>query len=128
MAIKYSYGATAYDTREEAELGKIEQQARLQNNPTDFITVKEITGSQETGWLIKPKKLTDNEVLNLDTTKIYNIYCPITGENVIPVTAEEIEQKIVEYRTAFCNWKNFDAGIYEFDTDLMLSTAPEPDV
>ena len=123
MAIKYSYGATAYNTREEAESGKIEQQARLQNNPTDFIVVKEVTGSQETGWQINPTTLTDSEILNLDTTKVYNIYCPITGENLIPVTAEEVNQKVSEYRSAFCEWKNFDHGIFEIDTDLLVPEA-----
>lgn len=125
MAIKYSYGATAYDTREEAEAGKIEQQQRLQNNPTDFIVVKEITGSQETGWQINPTPLSDAEILNLDTTKTYTVHCPITGENVIPVTAAEVQQKMKEYKTAFCDWKLFDHGIFEFDDDLVVPEAPQ---
>jgi len=97
MAHKYVYGLRIYDTRAEAEAAEAAQQTRWQNNPTDWIVVKEISGSDEAGWLMNPVPLNDSQILNLDDTKRYSVYCDVTGENLMPLTSSEVTAKVEEY-------------------------------
>lgn len=103
MATKYVYGLQIYATREEAEAAEAAQQTRWQNNPTDWIVVKEISGSDDEGWLMNPTPLTDNQILNLDENKRYSVYSDVSGENVMGLTSIEVTEKVEEYRQYYSN-------------------------
>jgi hypothetical protein len=123
MNIKYNYASLLYETREAAEAGKQNQDSRLENNPTDYIVIKEVTGSNESGWLVSPSTLTDSEIQNLDMGKTYSVYSPVTGENLLGMSAAEVQEKITEYKNTYRSYKNFDAGIIEVDIDLFVPEA-----
>tara|TARA_B100000575_G_scaffold289158_1_gene290477 strand:- start:79 stop:492 length:414 start_codon:yes stop_codon:yes gene_type:complete len=101
MSIKYYYVSNEYNSENEAQDAATALSIRMQNNPTDWISVKEITGSNETGWVMNPKLLTDAEILTPDTTKAYTCFSQYSGENVIPVTATELQVKMDEYRKIY---------------------------
>ncbi len=106
MTVKYYYFRSEYNTENEAQNAATALSVRMQNNPTDWIAVKEITGNNETGWVINPTLLTDAQILNPDTNKNYTCFCQYTGENVIPVTATELTIKSNEYRKIFGQYWN----------------------
>tara|TARA_Y100000114_G_scaffold107555_1_gene100909 strand:- start:384 stop:797 length:414 start_codon:yes stop_codon:yes gene_type:complete len=111
MSIKYNYAGNQYDSENEAQDAATALSVRMQNNPTDWIGVKEITGSNETGWLINSKLLTDAEILTPDENKTYTCFSPYSGENVIPVTATELKEKNNEYRKIYGQY--WDANIIQ---------------
>ena len=116
MTIQYCYANTFYDTESDAQDSVIDFKARLDNNPTDWMTVKEIIGSQESGWQMNPTTLTDEQINNLDDTKVYMAYSPVTGENYMPLTASEVTVKVTEFRRAYANWIEADKIIKYDDT------------
>jgi|TARA_R100000455_G_C6269653_1_gene125300 hypothetical protein len=106
MSIKYYYVNSEYNTENEAQDAATKLSVRMQNNPNDWIKVKEITGSNETGWLINPTLLTDAQILNPDTKKTYTCFSKYNGENVIPITATQLISKNNEYRKIYGQfWK-----------------------
>ena len=101
MSIKYYYVGKEYNSEDEAQNAATALSVRMQNNPTDWIIVKEITGSNQTGWLINPTLLSDEQILNPDSNKTYNCFSKYSGENVIPVSATELKIKSNEYRKIY---------------------------
>lgn len=114
MAIKYWYANAYYDTESDAQGAVVSLKVRLDNNPTDWMVVKEIVGSQEAGWQMNPTTLTDEQINNLDNAKFYMAYSPVTGENLMPLTASEVAVKTTEFRAAYANWIEADK-IIEYD-------------
>ena len=101
MAIKYLYALNEYSSESAAQDAATALSIRMQNNPTDWMRVKVLTGSNETGWQVSPTLLTDSEILTPDTNKTYACFSPYTGKNEMPVTASELSAKIAEYRTSY---------------------------
>lgn len=106
MAIKYYYAAKQYDTESEAQAAVDAMKLRLENNPSDWIKAKEITGSAEAGWQVNATPLTDAELLNPSSDKTYMAYSQATGENVMPLTAAELAAKRDELRTPYAQLMN----------------------
>ena len=102
--ILYFYTQEVYDTENEAQDAATAFAIRLENNPTDWMTVKEITGSQEAGWVMSSTKLSDAEILNPDSTKTYMCAAVYDGDNCMPLTASELDAKRIEIRTLYCRW------------------------
>lgn len=117
MSIKYSYVCKEYNSEDEAQNAATALSVRMQNNPTDWIMVKEITGSSETGWLINPTLLTDAEILNPDPNKTYTCFSKYSGENVIPISATELTTKSNEYRKIYGQYWNVNT-IVKFEDDV----------
>lgn len=101
MTIKYYYAAKQYDTESEAQAAVDAMKLRLENNPSDWVKVKEITGSAETGWQINSRLLTDAELLNPSSDKTYMLHSPATGDTLMPLTSTELAAKRDECRTAY---------------------------
>jgi hypothetical protein len=117
MSIKYYYVNSIYNTENEAQDAATALSVRMQNNPTDWISVKEITGNNETGWQIHPTLLTDAQILNPDTSKTYTCFSQYSGENVIPVSATELTIKSNEYRKIYGQFWNVNT-IEKFEDDV----------
>lgn len=117
MSIKYYYVNSIYNTENEAQDAATALSVRMQNNPTDWISVKEITGNNETGWQIHSTLLTDAQILNPDTSKTYTCFSQYNGENVIPVSATELTIKSNEYRKIYGQFWNVNT-IEKFEDDV----------
>jgi hypothetical protein len=121
MATKYSYAQRLFDTKAEATANITTFKALLDSEPTRWMAAKEITGSEEDGWVMSSQTLTDAELLNPDTTKTYMCYSFENGTNVMPLTAAELATKRNEFRAAYAGVKKADIMI-EVDTDTWIET------
>ena len=101
MSVVYYYSGNKYTTEAEAQAAATSMATRMQNNPTDWMESKEITGSEEAGWQMNPTKLTDAQLLNPDTTKTYTAYSKETGINIMPLTSAELATKRDEFRAFY---------------------------
>jgi len=100
MATKYLYRNFVCDTEAEAQEKLSEVKKRLDNNPTDWCSVKriEVLGDMIT---VLAGALTDEEILNPSPTQTYTFLSLWTGENFFPLTSEELTEKVNEYRRAY---------------------------
>lgn len=117
MSIKYLYACKEYNSEDEAQDAATALSVRMQNNPNDWITVKEITGLSKTEWLINPTLLTDAQILNPHPNKTYTCFSQYSGENVIPVSATELTIKSNEYRKIYGQYWNVNT-IVKFEDDV----------
>ena len=101
MAIKWHYANVAYETEALAEAAVLVMKERLENNPTDWVVVKELSGNANDGWVVPATALTDSEINNLDDTKHYNVSSVLAGDTDIGLTASEATAKIAEHRTVY---------------------------
>jgi hypothetical protein len=101
MAITYVYQASIFSTEQEAQDAVLAQKVRLDNNPTDWISVKLVEGSAESGWVMPPETLTDNEINNLNLDGVYAVSSIVGGDNAMPLSAEQVSQKSVTYRAEY---------------------------
>ena len=104
MSVSYFYNRQSYATEQEVNAAVTELKTRLENNPTDWVIVKEVTGSAEDGWTVNPTKLTDEEILNLDPTKHYNVSSVISGDTHIGLDGTEATAKVYEIRTIYATY------------------------
>jgi len=104
MSDIWIYNNNAYITEAEVNAAVTALKNRLDNNPTDWVVVKEVTSNGEGGWIVTPTPLTDEEINNLDTTKYYNVNSVPAGDTFIGLTGEEAAVKVVELRFLYSNW------------------------
>lgn len=128
MSIKYLYRNTPYDTEAEAQSKLSEMKTRLENNPTDWCVVKYIEDLGDGAFKVLPVRLTDSQILNPDSTKIYTFWSTWTGENFFPLTSTELSEKVLEYRSIYVKAEQL-AVIKGFDGEALgLVTPPEDGV
>jgi hypothetical protein len=97
----YIYTGNEYNTLAEAEAAVTAFKNVLEKKPTAYCEVKELKGNNKDGWIAVTDKLTDSEILSLDTTKRYYIYSQYNGQAFHGLTAKETIAKKNEYRNAY---------------------------
>jgi hypothetical protein len=121
MAVIYIYAYTEYSTEADAQAAATSLSTRMQNNPTDWMEAKEITGSSDAGWQMNPEKLTDAKLLNPDASKMYMAYSKDAGTNIMPLTASELATKRNEFRVVHGQALDVNV-IYKIDDSTDPST------
>jgi len=101
----YIYANNRYETLEEAESAVVSLKDILENKPSTYASIKRITGSHESGWKIPVEKLTDEEIKS-SKDGFYKATSPYQSENYDGLTADEMRQKVLEYRRIYANWIN----------------------
>ncbi len=101
MTTTWFYSGNVYSTEALANAAVLDQKARLDNNPTDWVTVKEISGNANDGWVVPATTLTDSEINSLDNTKHYSVAAVISGDNDLGLTASEATAKVAEHRSVY---------------------------
>lgn len=114
MSDIWIYNNNAYNTEAEVNAAVTALKNRLDNNPTDWVVVKEVTSNGEGGWIVIPTPLTDEEINNLDTTKYYNVNSVPAGDTFIGLTGEEAAAKVVELRSLYANWIRANIIVKEY--------------
>lgn len=114
MSDIWIYNNNAYNTEAEVNAAVTALKNRLDNNPTDWVVVKEVTSNGEGGWIVTPTPLTDEEINNLDTTKYYNVNSVPAGDTFIGLTGEEAAVKVVELRSLYANWIRANVIVKEY--------------
>lgn len=101
MATTWRYCNTEYTTEALVNAAVLNTKSRLDNNPTDWVIVKEISGSVVTGWLIPVATLTDSEINNIDTTKTYSVASVTDSDNDLGLTSSEATAKVNQHRVSY---------------------------
>jgi len=102
MATKWYYNSVAYNTEAEANVAVTNIKARLDNNPTDWVIVKQVTyNSEEGGWVVPSETLTDEEINNLSEDNNYNVNSIYSGTTYTGITGANAILKITELRTEY---------------------------
>ena len=104
MADKWFYAQQAFDSEAEVNSAVVSLKSRLDNSPTDWVVVKEVTSDGQGGWIVIPTPLTDDQINNLDDAKHYNVTSIHDGYTVIGVSGSEATSKVLEYRTLYARW------------------------
>jgi len=106
MTIKYVYNNKNFNTQEEAEAEVLVIKNRLDNYPTDWVIMKQISQNEDGTWEVPAVSLDDVEINNLEENGMYQVHCPYNGENLSPLTAAEATAKVNEFRSVYANWLN----------------------
>jgi hypothetical protein len=106
MSTTWFYKDTEYTSEDNVNQAVLDFKNRLDNNPTDWVVVRQLTGDAESGWVIPVEKLTDTEINNLDGAHYYSVSSVIGGGSEVGLTATEAAAKVAEYRSEFANnWR-----------------------
>lgn len=105
MSVKFYYNGKEFTTLEEAEAEVAVVYDILENKPTEWCQVKEVSGNAEDGWTIPSASLSDAEILSLDENKTYSVSSIVSGDSHIGISATEASAKILECRTQYANFK-----------------------
>jgi hypothetical protein len=101
MPIRYNYFAVDYVTEQEAQQAVVNTKARLDNNPTDWCVVKQLTDNANGTYTIPSNALTDSEINSLSVDSVYLAYSIDNGFNHMPLSSEEVYAKISEWRSDY---------------------------
>ena len=108
MIKTWHYNNLPYATESEVNQAVVEMKSRLDNNPTDWAVVKQLTGDAESGWGVPQEGITDAEINALDETQHYSISSVIGGGSEVGLTATETTAKVAEYRTEYAQFFRVD--------------------
>lgn len=100
MATVWVYGLVDYDTKAEAEAAVLVMKNKLDNNPTEWCVVTEVTPSQY-GWAVGMDEMTDAEILAIDTEGWYFVHSPSIGTTDTGLNAADTKAKINHYRRLY---------------------------
>lgn len=101
MATKYLYRNKLYDTEAEAQTKLSEMKVRLDSNPTDWCEVKYVEELEDGAFTVIPGTLTDQQILNPDSSKKYSFWSTWTGETFFLLTSTELSEKVIEHRRIY---------------------------
>lgn len=104
MSTKWYYCAETFFTQEDANQKVLDVKQRLDNNPTDWAIVKQLDGSNESGWVIPKTVLTDAEVNSLNANYFYSISSVVGSGTFIGLSSSETQAKVLEYRKEYCDY------------------------
>jgi hypothetical protein len=83
--------------------------ARLDNNPTDWVIVKRLSGSVDSGWLVPVDALTDSEINNLDEGEFYSVSSVLGSDSDLGLTSSEATAKVAEHRDYYADYMQVNA-------------------
>lgn len=121
MAETWYYGGGQYTSEADVNAAVAAMKVRLDNNPTDWVTIKEVTNSGGGHWVVSGDQLTDAEINNLDPTKFYNVSAVHSGDTYTGVTGTQADEYVQSIRSDYAVWKDVDriTKIYEpTETDM----------
>jgi len=109
------YAGEKYDSEADCHAAVTQMKNNLDNAPTTWCIVAELSGSAEDGWVVPADNMTDAEInaITDSSTSYYKVESIIDGDSNLGITATEANTKISEMRTRFANWKLVDLIIVE---------------
>ena len=105
MAVTWYYADGEYTSEADVNAAVVSFQSRLDNNPTDWVLVKEVTHNPDGTWLVNSTLLTDDQINNLDPNRHYNINAVHSGTTFTAVTGVEAVSHVQSIRTEYATWK-----------------------
>jgi hypothetical protein len=101
----YLYIGQQYETQSEVEAAVTAFKSRLDNNPTDWVDVQLLGGSEADGWVVPVEKLTDAEINSVSASSHYSVSSIVGGGSYVGLTGPEVTAKVAELRTEYANYK-----------------------
>ena len=98
------YNNEIYNTEAEVNAAVTALKSRLDNNPTDWVVVKEVTSNGEGGWIVPAETLTDTQINNLSADSYYNVNAVHSGTTYTGITGTEATTRVAELRTEYAGW------------------------
>lgn len=123
--IPFVYCDREYQTQQELNNAVTSQKSRLDNNPTDWCTVKEVTQNADGSWQMPPAQLDDADILNLDASKTYSFSTDITGEFSVGLSANEVSSKVDEVRLVYARLLRVNSVFVDVNWDQLGTEAVE---
>ena len=100
MALWY-YNDQEFSTEADVKKAVAALRDRLENNPTDWVVVKRLTGDKDAGWDIPTDELSDAEINKLDPSHHYSVSSVMGGSSEVGLSAAEAADKVLEYRREY---------------------------
>lgn len=98
------YNGTVYNTEAEVDAAVTAFKSRLDNNPTDWVVVKEVTSDGNGGWTVPSETLTDVEINSMSSDSYYNVNAVHSGTTYTGITGTEAATRVTELRTDYAEW------------------------
>ena len=125
MANEWFYAGEVFQSEDSANTAVINLKNRLDNNPTDWVEVKPITGDAINGWVIPDDSnlMTDDQINNISGDGRYALSAIVTADNYLGLSATEVTQKVGEMRVLYAQYKMADRMQRNFEvTDPDMSS------
>lgn len=103
MATWY-YNNNSYSTEAEVDAAVTALKSRLDNNPTDWVIVKEVTSDGNGGWVVPSETLTDAEIDSMSSDKYYNVNAVHSGATHTGINGTEASNRVSEIRSAYAQF------------------------
>ena len=99
----FVYCRNEYSTAEEVESAVTAMKSRLDNNPTDWVSVQEVTAVGDNLYQLPSEYLTDAEInaLTTESEGLYSLCAVMTGDSLLGISASDVIGKVAEFRTAY---------------------------
>jgi len=109
------YNGGNYSTEAEVNSAVTALKSRLDNNPTDWVVVKEVTSNGEGGWTVPAETLTDAEINSMSASSHYNVNAVHSGTTYTGITGTEATTRVAELRTEYAQWVGANAIYKEYE-------------
>jgi len=77
---------------------------RLDNNPTDWVVVRQVKSDGADGWIFSGAALTDDEIQNIDASLYYSVNALHDGNTYIGLSGTEATAQIADCRASYARW------------------------
>ena len=114
MQNKWFYLGEEYDSESAVEAAVTDTKNRLENNPTDWVEVKQVEVTEAGSLLVPSKLMTDEEINNISDEGVYNVASVIDGHTFTGVTGAEAKELISDMRTRYAQWLRVDVLTKEY--------------
>lgn len=104
MNTTWLYKQIEYNTEAALNQAVLDFKSRLDNNPTDWVTVRQLTGDSVNGWVVPTDELTDAGINALDAAHHYSVSSVVGGGSEVGLTSTETTAKVAEYRLEFAEF------------------------
>ena len=131
MAQIYRYINGEYSNMAEVNAAAEAEKQRIDANPCDFVEVKLLSGSADSGWVIPQEKLTNEQVLAITGTDtgFYQVNSIADGDTTVGLNATEalaeIKRLTRKYGTRMNLGKTFVYGELDVGVDMSDYITPE---
>lgn len=123
MPSTWLYCDVEYATEALVNAAVLNVKSRLDNNPADWVVVKEISGSAAAGWSIPVASLTDSEINGIDATKTYSVASITYSDNDLGLTSSEATAKVAQHRASYAAYLRVNV-ITRVDDSVETEYAP----
>lgn len=126
MTKKYLYAQTFYDSLAEANAAAAAKKNALENEPTEYVTVKLLGGNADDGWVVPVEDLTDAEILAIQDGdgNHYGLYSRFEGDMQTGITSTQVNTEITRLKQKFAQLLNATkiSVVEDIDPDIDMSS------